>query len=132
MICVKFLPGFSPAGTALYGTVIAQYTYDAQSQLTREVLPQAGITYDYSYDTGGNIRTVTTTQDGTTTTKTYSYTDSSWKDLLMGVDGHALTYDGAGNPLTYYNYLFSSEIRKEHQQERIPLTNESSLGFLPV
>ena len=111
------------------GTVIAKYTYDAQSQLKKEVLPQAGITYDYSYDTGGNLRSVTTTQDGTTTTKTYSYTDSSWKDLLTEVDGHTLTYDSAGNPLTYYNGQDWTFTWKEGRQLATAVSGDTSVSY---
>ena len=111
------------------GTVIANYTYDAQSQLIQEVLPQQGITYEYSYDTAGNIGEVKTAQDGTTTTKTYSYTDSSWKDLLMGVDGHALTYDGAGNPLTYYNGQSWTFTWKEGRQLATAVSGDTSVSY---
>ena len=83
----------------------AQYTYDAQSQLLTEKLPLSNLEYTYTYDTGGNIRSAVTknTGTGTQTTRTFSYTDSNWKDLLTAVDGHSLTYDAGGNPVTYYN-----------------------------
>ena len=34
---------------------------------------------------------------------TYTYGDANWKDLLTAFDGHTITYDGSGNPLSYYN-----------------------------
>ena len=34
---------------------------------------------------------------------TYTYGDANWKDLLTAFDGHAITYDNAGNPTTYYD-----------------------------
>ena len=34
---------------------------------------------------------------------TYTYGDANWKDLLTAFDGHSITYDGGGNPLSYYN-----------------------------
>ena len=46
---------------------------------------------------GGEIVT------GETVTHTYSYDDADWADLLTAYDGHSLTYDAIGNPLTYYN-----------------------------
>lgn len=51
----------------------------------------------------------------TTTTKTLSYTDSQWGDLLTSYDGTTITYDGIGNPLSYYNgsaYTFTWEGRQ--------------------
>ena len=36
-------------------------------------------------------------------TDVYTYGDSEWKDLLTAYNGHAITYDAIGNPLTYYN-----------------------------
>ncbi|MBE5868816.1 MAG: RHS repeat-associated core domain-containing protein, partial [Lachnospiraceae bacterium] len=53
----------------------------------------------YTYDSGGNILTMS---DGTTS-HTYTYGDSDWKDLLTAYDGQSITYDGAGNPTSYYN-----------------------------
>ena len=85
------------------GTTAAEYTYDNQLQLTNEKLPQSNLEYNYSYDTAGNIRSVAKTENGSTTTRTYTYGDSSWKDLLTAIDGHAFTYDEIGNPLKYYN-----------------------------
>ena len=35
--------------------------------------------------------------------KTYSYTDSEWIDRLTKYNGHSITYDNIGNPLSYYN-----------------------------
>ena len=39
----------------------------------------------------------------TITTVNYTYSDSAWGDLLTSYDGHAITYDEIGNPLSYYN-----------------------------
>ena len=36
-------------------------------------------------------------------TKTYTYGNSSWGDLLTKFNGTSITYDGIGNPLSYYN-----------------------------
>ncbi len=54
--------------------------------------------YDYTYDTAGNIRTVA--EDGVVT-QTYSYSTGDWKDLLVSVNGNSISYDGAGNPISY-------------------------------
>ena len=72
------------------------YTYDNQGQL----LKAAGDTnYTYTYDGAGNILTAS---DGTTT-HSYTYGDTDWKDLLTGFDGQAITYDAIGNPTSYFN-----------------------------
>ena len=65
------------------------------------------------YDTAGNIRSIT--KDGTVT-KSFSYTNASWPDLLTSVTSGSTTkdilYEGqtrtsdlpaSGNPITYYN-----------------------------
>ena len=86
-------------------TVVAEYQYDKLNQLISEKLPQQDLKYTYTYDTSGNIRTVETTNTKTnkTTTDTYEYTDSDWKDLLTSYNGTAITYDAVGNPLSYNN-----------------------------
>lgn len=86
-------------------TEIAEYRYDKLNQLISEKLPQQHLEYTYTYDTSGNIREVKTTNTQTkkTTTDTYAYEDSDWKDLLTSYNGQKLTYDAVGNPLTYNN-----------------------------
>lgn len=87
--------------------VLAQYTYDAQSQLIEENLPQSNLRYEYTYDTYGNIRSVKKYENGSSTatkTTTYQYNDTNgWLDLMTEYDGHALTYDQSGNPTTWYS-----------------------------
>ena len=78
-------------------TGVWKYTYDTQGQLTKATNGSA--TYTFTYDDAGNILTAS---DGSQT-HTYTYGDSSWKDLLTAYDGHAISYDGSGNPTTYYN-----------------------------
>ena len=89
---------------------LVAYEYDAQNQLTKETYyngngTAAGNitrTISYTYDTAGNILSETKTVNDKTTTKTFSYTDSNWKDLLTAVNGLSITYDASGNPETYY------------------------------
>lgn len=66
-------------------TEIAEYQYDKLNQLISEKLPQQHLEYTYTYDTSGNIREVKTTNTQTkkTTTDTYAYEDSDWKDHLF-------------------------------------------------
>ena len=110
------------------------YTYDDLGQLTKEV--KGNVTKTYTYDNAGNITSIITTTEiesldpdpgftpiikavtlptTTTTTKTLSYTNSQWGDLLTSYDGTAITYDEIGNPLSYYNgssYTFTWEGRR--------------------
>ena len=58
-----------------------------------------GVTYTYTYDTYGNIRSVS---DGVNT-YAYTYGDSNWKDLLTAYCGQSITYDQIGNPTHWYN-----------------------------
>ena len=51
----------------------------------------------------------------TVTTVNLTYSDSQWGDLLTSYDGHAITCDEIGNPLSYYNgsaYTFTWEGRR--------------------
>ena len=73
------------------------YTYDALGQLTGA--SDGTTAYTFTYDAAGNLLTVS---DGSETHR-YTYGDESWKDLLTAYDGHAISYDGSGNPTTYYN-----------------------------
>lgn len=115
------------------GSTETTYTYDNLGQLIKE---QSGrVTKNYTYDDAGNItsiKTVTTRPNTdfdhilyavvnpglpsiTTVTKTLSYTDSEWGDLLTSYDGTTITYDEIGNPLSYYNgsaYTFTWEGRQ--------------------
>ena len=69
------------------------YTYDGLGQLTQAVV--GSTTYSYAYDFCGNI----TSANG----HTYTYGNTQWKDLLTAYDGQAISYDGSGNPTSYYN-----------------------------
>ncbi len=73
------------------------YTYDAMGQLTGAT--KGSTTYAYTYDMGGNLLTAS----NSTGNHTYTYGDTDWKDLLTAFDGQGITYDGSGNPLSYYN-----------------------------
>ena len=72
------------------------YTYDTQNQLLSQT--GGGKTYSYTYDAAGNILTAS---DGTTS-HSYTYGDANWGDLLTAYDGQSISYDGAGNPTSYY------------------------------
>ncbi len=81
------------------------YAYDEFNQLTRVNDERAGKTYTYSYS-NGNITerkeyAYTTGELGEAVdTKTWTYGDSVWSDLLTDFSGTPITYDEIGNPLT--------------------------------
>ena len=65
--------------------------YDAQNQLLSETI--GSDTTSYTYDTAGNIRSIT----GPSVSKSFSYNDSGdWKDLLTSV-----TVNGTTRSITY-------------------------------
>ena len=114
---------------------VTTYTYDDLGQLISEV--KGNTTRTYTYDNAGNITSITDTTERETldpdpgfgpiihwdltpptvisSTQTLGYTNSQWGDLLTSYNGHAITYDGIGNPLSYYNgssYTFTWEGRR--------------------
>ena len=108
----------TPAGTYSYtydnignilsitdGTYTATYAYDSLNQLVRANDERSGKTYTYSYS-NGNITewkeyAYTTGELGEVLdTKSWSYGDTVWSDLLTDFNGTAITYDEVGNPLT--------------------------------
>ena len=91
---------------------LVEYAYDSQNQLTSEAYYKSGeaeayITYNYTYDTAGNLLTVSQKKGNTTTLlQTYTYGDAQWHDLLTAVNGQAIPYDASGNPLSYGGWSF--------------------------
>ncbi|MBO4537841.1 MAG: hypothetical protein J5694_03130 [Erysipelotrichaceae bacterium] len=88
-----------------------KYYYDSLNQLIREDNLDLNKTIVYSYDLGGNItsteeyayQTGTTVSGAPTTTNSYTYGDSNWKDKLTAYNGNPISYDQIGNPTSYYN-----------------------------
>ncbi len=91
------------------GYEIVHYYYDALNQLVREDNFELNKTVTYTYDNGGNIRSIkeyaytTGALGAVTNEKTYSYTDASWKDLLTNYNGVSIEYDAIGNPRNWIN-----------------------------
>ena len=91
---------------------LVEYAYDSQNQLTSEAYYKSGeakayLTYYYTYDTAGNLLTVSQKKGDTTTLlQTYTYGDAQWHDLLTAVNGQAIPYDASGNPLSYGGWSF--------------------------
>ena len=103
---------------------IISYEYDEYNQLIRENNSKLGYTYLYSYDTCGNLRCKETRPYSTAPSneitnsmpismETYGFSDSVWGDLRTeysvynfeqqaSTSGNT-TYDGIGNPLSYFN-----------------------------
>ena len=98
------------------GNLPVYYTYDAQNQLVSVL--EGDFRYDFTYDTYGNILSVACVEDYSdevVSENEYEYADSGWIDRLTAFNGHAITYDEIGNPLTYYNgsdYAFTWDGRE--------------------
>ena len=117
--------------------MLAVYTYDSQNQLEQEILytyssaasnTSETTRYKYNYDTAGNLLSVEK-YDGLTNTasdtRSYTYGNAQWLDLLTAYDGGKFAYEGqtftetvspkgtvlfsvrgtptSGNPISYYN-----------------------------
>ena len=88
-----------------------KYYYDSLNQLIREDNLDLNKTFVYSYDLGGNLtstkeyayQTGSTVTGTPTTTNSYTYGDSNWKDKLTAYNGNTISYDAIGNPTSYYN-----------------------------
>ncbi len=76
-----------------------EYTYDALGQLLTERL-NGHIINSMTYDTYGNI----ISKNG----QTYFY-DSTWHDLLTGIEGESIEYDAQGNPTSYLGHTLTWE-----------------------
>jgi len=82
------------------------YTYDVQNQLTRETIIGGGHnrSFEYTFDTFGNIRNRVHLQGNTVTrSTTFAYNDPQWRDLLTAVNGNVITYDQSGNPTRWHD-----------------------------
>ncbi len=84
---------------------IIKYTYDAANQLIREDNQQAGYSWVMTYDDAGNMLSrkkysyTTGTLGAVLSTQTLTYGDSTWGDLLTGINGTTVTSDVIGNIL---------------------------------
>ncbi len=91
------------------GYELVHYYYDALNQLIREDNFELNKSVAYTYDNGGNIRSVkeyayTTGNLGSVVNeKVYSYGDTEWKDLLTNYNGVNISYDAIGNPTNWIN-----------------------------
>jgi YD repeat-containing protein len=101
------------------GTKYYSYEYDELGQLVRENNYPLSKTYVYEYDNSGNITSVTNYSytEGNVfavfpDTISYGYSGGTWGDILTSYNGSSITYDGIGNPLSYYgNRSFSYKNR---------------------
>ncbi len=91
------------------GKIVARYSYDELDQLMWAADTNTGLYINYQYDSAGNITKVREHTLNTTnwapgalqSERTYSYTDTNWKDKLTNYNGTKITYDAIGNPLSY-------------------------------
>ena len=91
------------------GDDYVEYEYDKIGQLVSVKDTILDRYYEYTYDVSGNVLTkkiysFSNDQIGSLlSTDNYTYANSEWKDLLTSYKGVTITYDGIGNPLSYYN-----------------------------
>ena len=78
------------------GTLYEQYRSDALNQMIAAFDTRNGW-HEYTYQ-NGNITSVSHYGEPV---KSYTYGDTSWKDLLTAYNGQTITYDAIGNPLQY-------------------------------
>ncbi len=104
----------------------ARYGYDKLNRLIREDNKLFNKTVTWEYDGGGNITcrreyayTTSATLGTAVKTVNYGYGNSQWKDKLTSFNGQAITYDGAGNPLSYRNATLT-------WQGRLPITYKAN------
>ena len=91
------------------GTIIAQYGYDELNQISNYADSITGIFARFNYDNSGNITKIyiyRLNKNGLIpsdliSVKTYTYSDTNWKDTLTAYNGTNITYDELGNPLSY-------------------------------
>lgn len=84
-------------------------------ELVREDNTLLNQTFVYEYDNAGNITAKKTyaltaagvTPSSPTATVTYTYSTSTWGDMLTSYNGITVTYDEIGNPLNYNNRTLS-------------------------
>jgi len=82
------------------------YVYDKLNRLTRENNMALDKTIIWSYDVSGNITSRKEYAYGGASlgspTATYTYTyGNTWKDQLTSFGGKSISYDNAGNPISY-------------------------------
>ena len=90
--------------TSAYEYVDGGYGTNSTTPLVKKITLN-GISFEYAYDTRGNITSkaqyayvTTSTLGAPVDTISYTYGDSNWKDKLTGYDGQTITYDAIGNP----------------------------------
>ena len=102
------------------GTNTTSYKYDNLNQLVRENNQKLGVTITYAYQ-NGNITerkeyAYTTGDLGEVLdTKTWTYGNNIWSDLLTSFNGQTITYDEIGNPLTIGSQTLSWNGRQLRQ-----------------
>ena len=79
---------------------ITEYTYDALGQLLTEK-KNGTVVNAMTYDNYGNI----VSKNGIS----YTYGNSSWKDLLTKVGNQTISYDNQGNPTSYLGHTLTWE-----------------------
>ena len=118
------------------GTLRANYYYDTLGQLEQvnyysDRYYSEGYydIYEYFYDKSGNITNAYHHYGPDvlySDSKTYTYSNTSWGDLLTAYNGTAITYDSIGNPTKWRN---ATAIEWYGRQMSLFAHNDSSLTY---
>ena len=88
---------------------IAEYGYDELNQLCNYADSTTNVFARFTYDNSGNVTRINIYRlsqnawipSELISVKTYTYSDTNWKDKLTSYNGTNITYDEIGNPLSY-------------------------------
>jgi hypothetical protein len=92
------------------------------------------IRHEYAYDTYGNLLPAKMYEDvinELVSSNTYTYGNSQWLDQVTKFNRQTITYDGIGNPLSYYNgssYTFTWNGRELAVAEKGSVTTTYKYG----
>jgi RHS repeat-associated protein len=121
------------------GSVWQQYYYDALGQLRRANDIYIYQSLFYTYDVGGNLTKIKRYyyNEGDyalgagdfMNEDNFTYATTGWKDKLESFNSKAITYDTAGNPLTYGTWEMEWTAGRQLKRVDSNVTTKGSLDF---
>jgi len=118
------------------GSNTITYAYDSANQLIREEDPANEYVSTWEYDNAGNILYWENIRPGETEddilvnfSKSYTYSEGSWGDLIVSCNEKGFTYDNIGNTTEMYGGLLGENWRYtwEHGRQLKSMTNFSDM-----
>lgn len=91
------------------GNIVNKYYYDNFNQLIKEINYEDKTITKYKYDNVGNIlfeRVYNIETYEFINQNTYKYNNEAWEDQLTEFNGHEISYDEIGNPLSIGNNIY--------------------------